>query len=101
MYHNELMIISVYPDMSKDIEAVCSALQINPTVISWEVAGSTLIDHLKKLFRQNGIPDVIISRGATAHLIEQNIPEVVSVRAEPGDLELLETLKTAKSLTHP
>ena len=94
MYHQELMILSVYPNMTKDIEAVCTALQINPTIISWEVAGNTLIEHLRKHFRKNGIPDVIISRGATAHLIEQHIPEVVSVRAEPGDLELLDTLKT-------
>ena len=50
------------------------------------------------MFRETGVPDAIISRGATANLIEQNIPEAVSVRAEPGDLELLETLKAAK---HP
>ena len=97
MYENELLIISVYPGMMNDINAVCGSLQINPTILEWEIAENTLISHLRNMFRETGVPDAIISRGATANLIEQNIPEAVSVRAEPGDLELLETLKAAKS----
>ena len=97
MYENELLIISVYPGMMNDINAVCGSLQINPTILEWEIAENTLISHLRNMFRKTGVPDAIISRGATANLIEQNIPEAVSVRAEPGDLELLETLKAAKS----
>ena len=97
MYENELLIISVYPGMMNDINAVCGSLQINPTILEWEIAENTLISHLRNMFRETGIPDAIISRGATANLIEQNIPEAVSVRAEPGDLELLETLKAAKN----
>lgn len=96
MYENELLIISVYPGMMNDINAVCGSLQINPTILEWEIAENTLISHLRNMFRETGVPDAIISRGATANLIEQNIPEAVSVRAEPGDLELLETLKAAK-----
>ena len=80
-----------------DINAVCGSLQINPTILEWEIAENTLISHLRNMFRETGVPDAIISRGATANLIEQNIPEAVSVRAEPGDLELLETLKAAKN----
>ena len=97
MYENELLIISVYPGMMNDINAVCGSLQINPTILEWEIAENTLISHLRNMFRETGVPDAIISRGATANLIEQNIPEAVSVRAEPGDLELLETLKAAKN----
>ena len=97
MYENELLIISVYPGMMNDINAVCGSLQINPTILEWEIAENTLISHLRNMFRVTGVPDAIISRGATANLIEQNIPEAVSVRAEPGDLELLETLKAAKN----
>ena len=97
MYENELLIISVYPGMMNDINAVSGSLQINPTILEWEIAENTLISHLRNMFRETGVPDAIISRGATANLIEQNIPEAVSVRAEPGDLELLETLKAAKN----
>ena len=97
MYENELLIISVYPGMMNDINAVCGSLQINPTILEWEIAENTLISHLRNMFRETGVPDAIINRGATANLIEQNIPEAVSVRAEPGDLELLETLKAAKN----
>ena len=97
MYENELLIISVYPGMMNDINAVCGSIQINPTILEWEIAENTLISHLRNMFRETGVPDAIISRGATANLIEQNIPEAVSVRAEPGDLELLETLKAAKN----
>ncbi|MCF2704425.1 sigma 54-interacting transcriptional regulator [Enterocloster clostridioformis] len=97
MYENELLIISVYPGMMNDINAVCGSLQINPTILEWEIAENTLISHLRNMFRETGVPDAIISRGATANLIEQNIPEAVSARAEPGDLELLETLKAAKN----
>ena len=97
MYENELLIISVYPGMMNDINAVCGSLQITPTILEWEIAENTLISHLRNMFRETGVPDAIISRGATANLIEQNIPEAVSVRAEPGDLELLETLKAAKN----
>ena len=97
MYENELLIISVYPGMMNDINAVCGSLQINPTILEWEIAENTLISHLRNMFRETGVPDAIISRGATANLMEQNIPEAVSGRAEPGDLELLETLKAAKN----
>ncbi len=35
---------------------------------------------------------MIISRGATAGLIEMHFPEIVSIRAEPDNLEVIETL---------
>ena len=41
MYENELLIISVYPGMMNDINAVCGSLQINPTILEWEIAENT------------------------------------------------------------
>ena len=42
MYENELLIISVYPGMMNDINAVCGSLQINPTILEWEICSGKL-----------------------------------------------------------
>ena len=97
MYQREMMIISVYPEMTEDVKAVCAALKISPIVLEWEIAQDALIDHLKHRFLTFPKPDVIISRGATAGLIEQYLPEIVTIRAEPDDLDLLEVITDASA----
>ncbi len=96
MYGHELMIISAYPEMLEDIQAVCKSLNIKPTIFQWEFAQQELIDKLNEMFLTAPKPDVIISRGATASLIESKIPEIVSIRAEPDNLDLIETLSHSK-----
>jgi len=96
MTDHQLMIIAVYPGMLEDIQAVCAKLKVKPFILEWEFAQQELIDKLNEIFLNSAKPDVIISRGATAGLIEANFPEIVSIRAEPDNLEIMETLSFAK-----
>ena len=36
MKSHELMLISVYPEMLEDIQAVCQTMHIEPTILQWE-----------------------------------------------------------------
>ena len=38
MKSHELMLISVYPEMLEDIQAVCQTMHIEPTILQWEIA---------------------------------------------------------------
>ena len=96
MKSHELMLISVYPEMLEDIQAVCQTMHIEPTILQWEIAQQGLLDKLNQIFLELPKPDVIISRGATAGMIEQYFPEIVSIRAEPDNLEILEILNKAR-----
>lgn len=96
MQSHELMMIAGYPEMLEDIHAVCDSLNIRPTILQWEFAQQELIDTLNEMFLSTPKPDVIISRGATASMIEAGIPEIVSIRAEPDNLDLMETLNLSK-----
>lgn len=96
MKSHELMLISVYPEMLEDIQAVCQTMHIEPTILQWEIAQQGLLDKLNQMFLELPKPDVIISRGATAGMIEQYFPEIVSIRAEPDNLEILEILNKAR-----
>ena len=71
MKSHELMLISVYPEMLEDIQAVCQTMHIEPTILQWEIAQQGLLDKLNQMFLELPKPDVIISRGATAGMIEQ------------------------------
>lgn len=96
MKSHELMLISVYPEMLEDIQAVCQTMHIEPTILQWEIAQQGLLDKLNQMFLELPKPDVIISRGATAGMIEQYFPGIVSIRAEPDNLEILEILNKAR-----
>lgn len=95
MLTRELLIISGYPEMYQEIKDVCLDLQVEPAVLKWQLADAKLIEALNELFQKNGRPDVIISRGAIAGLIEAVLPDIVSIRAEPDGLEILAGLKQA------
>lgn len=95
MYEKELVIIALYPGMKEDILDISASMNINPTIIEWDVTDYALIEQLKKHFEQVGWPDVIISRGAIANLIEQTLPEVASVRAEAEELAMLTAIQDA------
>ncbi|MDR3351916.1 MAG: sigma 54-interacting transcriptional regulator [Zoogloeaceae bacterium] len=47
------------------------------------------------MFRKSGRPDVIISRGAVADIVERSFNDIVVLRAEPDDVDLLEVLAEA------
>lgn len=91
-----LLIISVYDDLLKNIERVCNDLNISPAIIEWEQATQELISLLNERFAKTAPPYVIISRGAVASLIEQNFKNIVVIRAEPDDTDLLESMEQAK-----
>lgn len=95
MLTRELLIISGYPEMYQEIKDVCLDLQVEPAVLKWQLADAKLIEVLNESFQKNGRPDVIISRGAIAGLIEAVLPDIVSIRAEPDGLEILAGLKQA------
>ena len=63
-----------------------------------EIAQQGLLDKLNQMFLELPEPDVIISRGATSGMIEQYLPEIVSIRAEPDNLEILEILHKARNM---
>ena len=44
MKSHELMLISVYPEMLEDIQAVCQTMHIEPTILQWEIAQQGLLD---------------------------------------------------------
>ena len=46
MKSHELMLISVYPEMLEDIQAVCQTMHIEPTILQWEIAQQGLLDKL-------------------------------------------------------
>ncbi len=94
--HHELLIISAYRDQINDIRHLCAEMGISPPILEWERATRQLIDILNALFSRTSRPDVIISRGAVADLIERHFPDIVVLRAEPDDMDLAEALAKAK-----
>lgn len=95
MYEKELVIIALYPGMKEDVLDISTSMKIHPTIIEWDVTDYALIQQLKKRFENVGWPDVIISRGAIANLIEEHLPEVASIRAEAEELALLTSIQDA------
>lgn len=93
----ELVIVSVYDDLLKKIQDVCQHMKIDPVIIEWEQATKELVSHLSSIFEETRYPDVIISRGAVANLIETHFKSIVVIRAEPDDIDLLESLYQAKT----
>ena len=62
MKSHELMLISVYPEMLEDIQAVSQTMHIEPTILQWEIAQQGLLDKkLNQMFLELPKPDVIIS----------------------------------------
>ena len=49
MKSHELMLISVYPEMLEDIQAVCQTMHIEPTILQWEIAQQGLLDKLNDM----------------------------------------------------
>ena len=93
---NSLMIISVYDEWLEKIQTVCNELSISPTIIEWEHASKELVLLLKDKFLIETPPEVIISRGAVANLIQENFSTIVVIRAEPDDIDLLGSIVIAK-----
>lgn len=93
----ELVIVSVYDDLMKNIKDVCQHMKISPAVVEWEQATIELINQLQDLFNRTCYPDVIISRGAVADLIETHFKNIVVIRAEPDDVDLIESICRAKA----
>ena len=93
---NSLMIISVYDEWLENIQTVCNELSISPTIIEWEQATLELVVLLKDKFLKETPPEVIISRGAVANLIQENFSTIIVIRAEPDDIDLLGSIVIAK-----
>ena len=53
MKSHELMLISVYPEMLEDIQAVCQTMHIEPTILQWEIAQQGLLDKLNQMFLES------------------------------------------------
>lgn len=95
---NELLIVSGYAALIDSIREVCAELGISPVTMEWERADDKLLLALADMFRDTGRPDVIISRGAVADIIERAFTDIVVLRAEPDDVDLLEVLADAAGM---
>lgn len=97
MKYDKLMIISGYTSLLPVIKDCCKTLNIEPIIFDWEQADTSLIKTLHDYFHKNGEPEVIISRGAVADIIQNSFPNIVLIRAEPDDMDIMESLDIAKS----
>ena len=95
MVLEKLMIITGYDKFYRTIQECSTFLEIEPVIFQWETASPELVIRLRENFSDSGKPEVIISRGAVADIIETNFPDIVVLRAEPDDLDLLESLEAA------
>lgn len=96
MLKDELLIISAYKGMEQTIFKICSQMNIEPGFMEWEIAEPAFIAALKTRFREEGTPDVIITRGAMANMVEENFSDIILVRAEPGGMDLVNALCRAR-----
>ena len=96
MLKDELLIISAYKGMEQTIFKLCAQMNIEPGFMEWEVADQALIAALKSRFHAEGTPDVIITRGAIANLVEENFSDIILVRAEPGGMDIVNALCRAR-----
>lgn len=94
----ELLIVSGYASLIDSIREVCGEFGISPATIEWERANPELIRTLTGMFNDTGRPDVIISRGAVADIIERSFTDIVTLRAEPDDIDLMEILAEAAAM---
>jgi len=95
MVLEKLMIITGYDKFYRTIQECSTFLEIEPVIFQWETASPELVIRLRENIAAQGKPEVIISRGAVADIIETNFPDIVVLRAEPDDLDLLESLEAA------
>ncbi|MDR1708485.1 MAG: sigma 54-interacting transcriptional regulator [Candidatus Accumulibacter sp.] len=95
---SELLIVSGYASLIDSIRDVCSEFDISPATIEWERANPQLVQALTNMFRETSRPDVIISRGAVADIIETSFTDIVVLRAEPDDIDLMEVLAKAATM---
>lgn len=93
----DLMIISGYYGMRATIERCCALLDVEPTIIEWEIANEEIIRKLEQRFLNEGMPQIIISRGALANLVKQAFPEVTVLRVEPDDMDILDAFEDARN----
>lgn len=96
MLKDELLIISAYKGMEQTIFTLCAKLNIEPSFMEWEIAEPAFVAALRDRFRTNGVPDVVITRGAIANLVEENFRDIILVRAEPGGIDYVEALCRAR-----
>lgn len=94
---SNLMIITGYDKFYPTILQCCSYLGIEPRIFQWEKASPRMVARLQESFAAHGKPEVIISRGALADMVENNFPDIINLRAEPDDIDMLQALETAKS----
>lgn len=92
----DLVAVSGYPGMKAVIEEASSIIGIEPVIIDWEFANQGLVDLLRERFSLGGEPAVIISRGASANLIQGSFPNMLVLRAEPDNVDILEALEEAR-----
>jgi len=95
MILSNLMVITGYDKFYPTIKDCCSYLGIEPTIFQWERASPKMISRLEETFLVKGRPEVIISRGALAGIVESNFPDIITLRAEPDDMDMLEALESA------
>lgn len=95
MLLSNLMVITGYDKFYPTIRECCAYLGIEPVIFQWERASPRMITRLQETFLIHGRPEIIISRGALADLVESNFPDIITLRAEPDDIDMMEALESA------
>lgn len=95
MVLDKLMIITNYDKFYRTIQECCAFLEIEPVIFQWETASPELTIRLRETFASQGKPEVIVTWGALADIVETSFPDIVVLRAEPDDLDILESLEVA------
>lgn len=95
MVLRSLMIITGYDSFYPVIQECCGFLGIDPVIFQWETASPEFIVRLREMIASKGKPDVIISRGALADMVEKAFLDIVTIRDEPDDIDIMEALESA------
>ncbi len=90
-----VVLTSHYPEIAKIARRLARKFDFDVTII--ESALDEAVEAIKDLI-EDPVNDIIISRGATAHLLEQEFPESTILRIDPNEFDLIQALHQAKQM---
>lgn len=93
---HELLVMSMYDSMVGEIDEVCRELGLPYSIFDCQDITEELPERLNAYFRIHRQPDVIISRGGIVEYLQKEFPNIVVLRAEPDDVNIIEALYKAK-----
>ena len=98
MLSDELLFVAGYNGMENSIHAVCRRMGVEPAILRWEYANEDFLKELQRRFQTGHVPDVIIARGALANMVEQYFQDIILIRAEPSEMDILNAVRKASAI---